>query len=108
VTKPDGEIRGRIALDYDPSRAKPNTWCQTESFDGIFVRFHEAASKEFTGVFAVRYRKVNPGALFIRPLDADLTAWVSESVVVHEGFARVSFILGGCPEVIARGVFCES
>lgn len=100
-------VLGRIALDYNASRAKPNIWMQNETWDGVLIRFSEALSKEFTGELFVRFRKHHPGALFVRPADAELTAWVSESVVVSDNFARVSFIFGGTPKAIARSLFCE-
>lgn len=99
-------VLGRIALDYNRALARPNTWCENETFDGVLIRFFEADSKEWSGELQTRYRNVRPGAMFVRPIDADLTMWCSESLVVHDDFARVSFVLGGCPDVIARGVFC--
>jgi hypothetical protein len=97
----------RIALDYSRTRAKQNTWCETEAFDGIFIRYMEAASVEWTGELRVRYRKHNPGATFLRPIDSSLSTWLTESVLVHPDRARVDFVLGGCPEIIARGLFLE-
>jgi hypothetical protein len=101
-------ILGRIALDYDRTRARPNSWMENDTFDGVLVRFSEALSKEWSGELFVKYRRHRPDALFVRPIDADLTTWSSESVVVHADFARVSFVFGGTPEKIARLLFCQA
>lgn len=97
----------RVALDYDPRRARPNTWCLSGEVAGVWIRFYEAASVEWTGDLRVRYRKHQRNAVFIRPIDADLSMWLSEAVRVEPDRVPVEFVFGGAPDAVARGLFLE-
>jgi hypothetical protein len=96
-----GEV-SRVVLRYaDEFPCPPGTFQLLK--DGVTLRccIREAESPRHVVEFQVRFRKPNPGALHLRPLDSETTAWLVESSVLHRDLARMELQLTEVPAFCA-------
>jgi hypothetical protein len=87
-----------LTLRYDPALAAENTWRVTDRLDAVEVRAKVASAPELSFTIELRYRrdrKQAPLSVQVRPMDADLDAWATESGLFHPDMPRLSLVLRG-------------
>lgn len=97
-------MRGRVLVRYNVDLECAGGCCYFLLEDGCTIRvvLSEASSERHTVELPVYFRKPRPGALHLKPLDAELDGWLVEGSNVHKSLARMELQLCGTPAHVSK------